>query len=89
MDASQWRESVFHSDSFHEKGVFAMNAGVVAAVDYYGVSKDGRRWTIVRKSDGHIFCYCRNEEEAVRLTAALNRDCQRDPEHHHAKNLAL
>lgn len=52
------------------------------AVNYYEAAWIDRRWVIMRRKDGHVFCICRSRSEAEQLTMTLNRDCARDPNRH-------
>ena len=54
---------------------------------YYQVGRMDNKWTINRTSNGHVFCLCRSEAEAIKLAAALNKDCEFDPMHHPTKSL--
>jgi hypothetical protein len=43
------------------------------SIGYYDTAIVDRRWVIIRRSSGHVFCICRSQEEAERLATMLNQ----------------
>jgi hypothetical protein len=55
---------------------------LISATAFYQVATLQARWVIVKRTNGHVFCVCRSESEALQLARVLNRDQNRHPQEH-------
>jgi hypothetical protein len=54
------------------------------AKPYYQVGLYERNWAIMRSTNGHVFCICRNRAEAFSIANSLNQSCQLNEQNDHA-----